>query len=64
MPQPLIIQYTNLLHKHGGPTAKACRDFIENHTDLAFRCRAQTLNKLFPEDYEQRRRRVLDTPLP
>jgi hypothetical protein len=46
--QPLIIQYTNLLHQYRDPQATACRWFLESHRgDAVFMRRAKILNKLF-----------------
>ncbi len=48
MQQPLIIQYTNLLHKHSDPSAKEVRKFREKHaTDKVFQKRADVLDKMF-----------------
>ena len=47
MAQPLIIQYTNLLHKCRDPQAKAVKAFVERHTDPTFRKRVKVLNQLF-----------------
>lgn len=47
--QPLIIQYTNLLHQYRDPQAPAVKEFRENHgkKDPVFRKRAETLDKVF-----------------
>jgi hypothetical protein len=48
MATPLIIQYTNLLHKYGDPTASPVKAFLEeNSQDEAFLRRAKVLNKVF-----------------
>lgn len=48
MAEPLIITYTNLLHKYRDPRAKEVKEFLEKHRgDAVFVRRAQTLNKLF-----------------
>jgi hypothetical protein len=48
MTEPLIITYTNLLHKYRDPQAKEVREFVEKHIDdKDFVRRAQTLDKLF-----------------
>jgi hypothetical protein len=48
MGQPLVIQYTNLLHKHGRPDAEAVREFLKNHSgDPVFVRRAEVLNHVF-----------------
>jgi len=44
---PLIIQYTNLLHKHRDPNAEEVKAFVEQHKDdVAFVRRAEILNKV------------------
>lgn len=46
--QPLIIQYTNLLHQYRGPKAKPCQEFLESHQhDEVFIRRAKVLSRLF-----------------
>ena len=48
MPRPLIIQYTNLLHKHGDPKTPAIKAFLEEHaSDEVLLRRAKVLNKVF-----------------
>ena len=48
MAQPLIIEYTNLLHKHGGPDAAPVKKFLqENSGDQDFVRRAEVLNQVF-----------------
>lgn len=48
MKEPKLITYTNLLHEHGGPSAKAAKNFVEKHQDdIVFVRRAETLNNLF-----------------
>lgn len=45
---PLIIQYTNLLHKYGDPGASAVTAFVERHkSNGVFVRRVKTLNALF-----------------
>lgn len=45
---PLIIQYTNLLHRHRNPDAKSLRDFRKAHKDNdVFLKRARALNKVW-----------------
>lgn len=45
---PLIIQYTNLLHQYRDPNADEVKVFVEQHKDDAvFVSRAETLNKIF-----------------
>jgi hypothetical protein len=46
--QPLIIQYTNLLHQYRDPAAKPIRDFVAQHSgDKVFLKRAEVLNQMF-----------------
>lgn len=45
--QPLIIQYTNLLHEYRDPKAGPVKDFLAKHGDPVFQRRARVLNKLF-----------------
>ena len=48
MSEPLIIKYTNLLHKYRDIKAKEVRKFVERHKgDKVFVRRAKTLDKLF-----------------
>jgi hypothetical protein len=48
MAQPLIIQYTNLLHQYGDPNAKPILDFLKQHaSDVVFVRRAKAINKVF-----------------
>jgi len=48
MAQPLIIQYTNLLHQYRDPEAEAIKKFLKKHfQDHVFIRRAKTLNKVF-----------------
>lgn len=48
MTQPLIIQYTNLLHKYRDPNAEAVKAFREQHaTDEVFLKRAAAINKVW-----------------
>ncbi len=48
MPRPLIIEYTNLLHKYRDPNADAVKDFLKEHLDdEVFLKRAKGLNKVF-----------------
>ncbi len=48
MDTPLIIQYTNLLHKYRDIEAKEVRKFVEQHKeDKVFVRRAKTLDGLF-----------------
>lgn len=48
MAQPLIIQYTNLLHQYRDPEAEAIKKFLRKHSqDRIFIRRAKTLNKVF-----------------
>lgn len=48
METPLIIQYTNLLHKHKNPNAKAIKDFKEHYSeDEVFLKRAKILDALY-----------------
>ena len=54
MAQPLIIQYTNLLHKHGGPDAKQVKAFKDKHKkDSDFIRRAETLDRVFVKHSDQ-----------
>ena len=48
MSEPLIITYTNLLHKYRDAEAKEVKNFVERHKeDTVFVRRAHTLNDLF-----------------
>lgn len=48
MAQPLIIQYTNLLHKYRDPNAEAVKAFREQHTaDQVFLKRAAAIDKVW-----------------
>jgi hypothetical protein len=48
MPEPLIITYTNLLHKYRGPDAEQVKAFFKKHEkDAEFARRAKILNKMF-----------------
>ena len=48
MKTPLIIQYTNLLHKHRNPNSEALKGFLAKHSgDKDFLRRAKILNKVF-----------------
>jgi hypothetical protein len=48
MAEPLIITYTNLLHKYREPNTKQVREFLAKHKDdKVFQRRAKTLDKLF-----------------
>lgn len=48
MAQPLIIQYTNLLHQYRNPNAEIVKKFLEeNSKDPVFVKRARVLNKVF-----------------
>ena len=48
MAEPLIITYTNLLHKYRDPNAKEVKEFVDKHKDdKVLVRRAQTLNELF-----------------
>lgn len=48
MTQPLIIQYTNLLHQYRDPEAEAIKKFLGKHSqDRIFIRRAKTLNRVF-----------------
>jgi hypothetical protein len=43
---PLIVQYTQLMQRHGGPTAPECIRFLNQHrNDRTFQKRAKTLNE-------------------
>jgi hypothetical protein len=45
---PLIIEYTNLLHKYRDPNAPEVQTFLRQHPDdETFLKRAQVLNKVF-----------------
>ena len=60
---PLIITYTNLLHKHRDPNAKEVKEFADKHKEnQAFTRRVQTLNKLFAlkESWQEK---ILNTPV-
>ena len=44
---PLIIQYTNVIHASGGPNSPEARAFYKKHSrNLTFRERAKVLNKV------------------
>lgn len=46
--KPLVIQYLNLLHKHGDPNALAVRRFVAAHVDdKQFTERAYKLRTIF-----------------
>ena len=48
MPQPPIIQYTNLLHQYRNPEAPAVQAFVAQHmSDAVLMKRIQTLNQVF-----------------
>lgn len=48
MAQPLIIQYTNLLHKHKDPQSQEVLEFLRTHSDdHVFVRRAEALNYVF-----------------
>ena len=48
MAQPMIIEYTNLLHKYRDSNADAVKDFLKAHSsDEVFVKRAKALNKVF-----------------
>jgi hypothetical protein len=48
MSAPLIIQYTNLLHKHKNPNAKEVKAFLRKHeADNVFQERAKVVNRVF-----------------
>ena len=48
VPEPLIIQYTNLLNKFRDPNADEVRRFVEEHRDdQIFVQRAAKLDKIF-----------------
>ena len=48
MAQPLLIEYTNLLHKYRDPSAGPVQAFLQKHSgDAVFTRRAQALNKVF-----------------
>ena len=48
MAQQPIIEYTNLLHKHGDPQAASVEEFLTEHSgDQVFLRRAKVLNKVF-----------------
>ena len=48
MAQPLIIQYTNLLHQYRDPNAKSVQVFLKKHSqDRLFIKRAKVLNRVF-----------------
>lgn len=48
MEQPLIIQYTNLLHKYRDPNAEPVKAFLEKHAvDNVFIKRAEALNEVW-----------------
>ncbi len=47
-PEPLIITYTNLLHKYRDANAKEVKEFVERHREEPiFLRRVKTLNELF-----------------
>ena len=46
--QPVIIQYTNLLHKYRDPNATEVKAFLKEHADdRVLKNRAKVLNKVF-----------------
>ncbi len=46
--EPLIITYTNLLHKYRDANATEVKEFVDRHRqDLTFMRRVKTLNELF-----------------
>jgi hypothetical protein len=46
--EPLIVQYTNLLHEHQAPNAPAVQQFFKEHKDdSVFAERAQKLGALY-----------------
>lgn len=46
--QPLIIQYTNLLHQYRDPEASEVVAFVQTHSgDAVFVRRVEVLNKVF-----------------
>jgi hypothetical protein len=48
MARPLIIEYTNLLHKYRDPAAAPVKEFLQKHSsDKVLLQRAQALNKVF-----------------
>jgi hypothetical protein len=48
MSEPLIIEYTNLLHKHRDVNAAPVKQFLADHAaDEVFVRRAKALNKVF-----------------
>ena len=48
MPQPLVIQYTNLLHKYPDPNAEPVKDFRKQHADdPVFVRRAAAIDKVW-----------------
>ncbi len=48
MPEPIIITYTNLLHKYRDPNAEEVKKFVEkNKQDKVFVKRTETLNRLY-----------------
>ncbi len=48
MSDPIIITYTNLLHKYHDTNAKEVKKFVEQHKkDEVFVRRAKALNELF-----------------
>ena len=48
MNEPLLIQYTKLLHQYRDPDAPEVKRFLSEHSrDSEFLKRAQTLNRLF-----------------
>ena len=48
MSQPVIIEYTNLLHKYRDPNAAPVKEFLKSHSsDKVFLRRAEALNKVF-----------------
>ncbi len=62
---PLIIQYTNLLHKYGNPDAPAVRDFVQaNQADQVFVRRVDVLNKVFKGEPNVSIPPVTDPPRP
>ncbi len=48
MAQPMIIQYTNLLHQYRDPNADPVKEFLKKQSaDKVFLRRAEALNKVF-----------------
>lgn len=56
MPDSPIIEYTNLLHRHGSPAAPPVVAFLNEHAaDRQFVKRAKALNRLFLMNPERAR---------